>query len=217
MINLILTDDHTIVLDGLKALLTGQDDLNILGEAHSGRELLALLTMQVPDVILMDIALPDCSGIGLSAKVRQEYPSVKILFLSMYTDEEYVFNAIKAGASGYLPKNISQNELLMAIRTIYAGSDYFSESISNIILKSYIKKSRDKEPDTLKSGDVLSKREMEILKLFAEGCSNADISNKLFISIRTVESHKNHIMQKLNLKSTVDLIRFAIKNHIVEI
>lgn len=135
----------------------------------------------------------------------------------MFNSEEYIFNAIKAGAQGYLTKNISQSELLEAIRTVSHGHEYFSESISNIILKSYIKKAKDKEDENLNPENSLSKRELEILKLFAEGHSNPQIAEKLFISTRTVESHKNHIMQKLSLKSTVDLVKFAIKHQIIEL
>lgn len=217
MIRLFLVDDHTIVMDGIKALLKGQDDITITGEARSGAAMMLLLESGLPDIILLDISLPDYSGIELCTMVKEKHSLVKILFLSMYTDEEYVFNAVKAGASGYLTKNISQEELLQAIRTVYNGNDYFSETISNIILKSFIRKSRNHEPDELNQSADLSKRETEILRLFAEGLSNTDISEKLFISIRTVESHKNHIMQKLNLKSTVDLIKFAIRHKIIDI
>jgi DNA-binding NarL/FixJ family response regulator len=216
MIKVLLVDDHTIVRDGIKALLANQQDISIIGEASNGSDLLSLLKSKEPDVVLLDISLPDYSGIELCEMVRHSYPSVQILFLSMYTTEEYIFNAIKAGAQGYLPKNISQSELLLAIRTVSQGTEYFSESISNIILKSYIKKAKDKEPENLNPENGLSKRELEILKLFAEGFSNPQIADKLFISTRTVESHKNHIMQKLSLKSTVDLVKFAIKHQIIE-
>jgi DNA-binding NarL/FixJ family response regulator len=216
MIKVMLVDDHTIVRDGIKALLTDQDDISIIGEASNGRDLLSLLKVHKPDILLLDISLPDYSGIELCEIVRRDYPGIQVLFLSMYTTEEYIFNAIKAGAQGYLPKNISQTELLLAIRTISQGSEYFSESISNIILKSYIKKAKNKEPESLNPEESLSKRELEILKLFAEGFPNPQIAEKLFISTRTVESHKNHIMQKLGLKSTVDLVKFAIRNQIIE-
>jgi DNA-binding NarL/FixJ family response regulator len=217
MIKVILVDDHTIVRDGIKALLTGQDDIAIAGEASNGRDLLSLIKITHADIILLDISLPDYSGIELCEIIKRESPGINILFLSMYNTEEYIFNAIKAGAQGYLPKNISQAELLLAIRSVSQGTEYFSESISNIILKSYIKKAKDKETENLHHENLLSKREMEILKLFAEGLPNPEIAERLFISTRTVESHKNHIMQKLNLKSTVDLVKFAIKHQIIEI
>ena len=216
MIKVILVDDHTIVRDGIKALIAGQEDIIIIGEASSGRDLLSLLKSGQPEIILLDISLPDYSGIELCEIIKRDYSNIQVLFLSMYTSEEYIFNAIKAGAQGYLPKNISQSELLLAIRTVSQGNEYFSDSISNVILKSYIKKAKDKEPENLNPENSLSKREIEILKLFAEGNSNPQIAGKLFISTRTVESHKNHIMQKLSLKSTVDLVKFAIKHQIIE-
>lgn len=215
--SVIIADDHTIVRDGIKALLSEQEDIIIIGEASNGSELFRLLSLTTADIILLDISMPDLSGIEICERLRTEYPQIKVLFLSMYTTEEYIFNAIKAGAHGYLPKNISQPELLEAIRSISQGREYFNETISNIILKSYINKAKNAETENDIREHSLSKRELEVLRLFAEGFSNSEIGTRLFISPRTVESHKNHIMQKINLKSPVDLIKFAIKNHIVEI
>ncbi len=215
--SVIIADDHTIVRDGVKALLSEQEDIVIIGEASNGSELFRLLSLTTADIILLDISMPDLSGIEICERLRTEYPQIKVLFLSMYTTEEYIFNAIKAGAHGYLPKNISQPELLEAIRSISQGREYFNETISNIILKSYINKAKNAETENDIREHSLSKRELEVLRLFAEGFSNSEIGTRLFISPRTVESHKNHIMQKINLKSPVDLIKFAIKNHIVEI
>jgi two-component system response regulator NreC len=130
----------------------------------------------------------------------------------MYTTEDYIFNAIKAGAKGYLPKNISRNELFNAVKEVSAGNEYYSETISNIILKSYIRKAKTPDDELQDLGELLSKRETEVLRCFAEGLSNPQIAEKLFISTRTVESHKNHIMQKLNLKTQVELLKYAIKN-----
>ena len=217
MTNIILVDDHMLVRDGIKALLSDNSDICILGEASNGKELLNMLKSSKPHMLLLDISLPDYSGIELCEIIRNEYPEINVLFLSMYTSEDYIFNSIKAGAKGYLPKNISRAELLTAIARVSEGKEYFSESISNIILKSYIKKAKESEPENHITEEDLSKRELEVLKLFAEGCSNPQIAQKLFISTRTVESHKNHVMQKLNLKSPVDLIKFAIKNHIIDI
>lgn len=197
--------------------MSEQEDIVIIGEASNGSELFRLLSLTTADIILLDISMPDLSGIEICERLRTDYPQIKVLILSMYTTEEYIFNAIKAGAHGYLPKNISQPELLEAIRSISQGREYFNETISNIILKSYINKAKNAETENDIREHSLSKRELEVLRLFAEGFSNSEIGTRLFISPRTVESHKNHIMQKINLKSPVDLIKFAIKNHIVEI
>ncbi|NVN94851.1 MAG: response regulator transcription factor [Bacteroidetes bacterium] len=216
-IKIMLIDDHQIVRDGIKVLLESLENVEVIGEASNVAELLEKLKDVQPDIIVTDISMPDISGIELTKIINEDkkYANIKILILSMYTNEDFVFNAIKAGAKGYLPKNTTRKELFEAVNTIYNGDEYFSESISNIILKSYIKKVKSDENGEKK--EALSIREIEILKLFAEGMANQEIADKLFISIRTVESHKNHIMQKLALKTTVDLLKFAIKNKIVEI
>lgn len=216
-IKIMLVDDHQIVRDGIKALLESLDNVQVIGEASNVPELLDKLEITKPDIIVTDISMPEISGIELTRIINEntKYCGIKVLILSMFTNEDFIFNAIKAGAKGYLPKNTNRRELFEAVNTIYNGDEYFSESISNIILKSYIKKAKNEDQADKK--EELSVRETEILKHFAQGMSNQEIADKLFISIRTVESHKNHIMQKLELKSTVDLIKFAIKNKIVEL
>lgn len=216
-IKIMLVDDHQIVRDGIKALLESLENVQVIGEASNAKELLEKLKSCKPDIIVTDISMPDISGIELTKIIneKEEFSGIKVLILSMFTNEDFIFNAIKAGANGYLPKNTTRRELFEAVNTIYNGDEYFSESISNIILKSYVKKAQNEELTEKK--ESLSVRETEILKHFAQGLSNQEIADKLFISIRTVESHKNHIMQKLELKSTVDLIKFAIKNKIIEL
>ncbi len=216
-IKIMLVDDHQIVRDGIKALLESLENVQVIGEASNAKELLEKLKNCKPDIIVTDISMPDISGIELTKIIneKEEFSGIKVLILSMFTNEDFIFNAIKAGANGYLPKNTTRRELFEAVNTIYNGDEYFSESISNIILKSYVKKAQNEELTEKK--ESLSVRETEILKHFAQGLSNQEIADKLFISIRTVESHKNHIMQKLELKSTVDLIKFAIKNKIIEL
>lgn len=216
-IKIIIVDDHPIVRDGIKTLLADADDMVIIGEAGNYTELQEILTRLMPDVIIMDISLPDVSGIEITKMLTEQYPDIKILILSMYTGEDFIFNAIKSGAKGYLPKNTTRKEIYDAIHAVYFNEEYFSESVSNIILKSYVHKAKTADQLPEKHEDKLTVREIEILKLFAGGKSNQEIADELFISIRTVESHKNHIMQKLELKSTVDLIKFAIKTKIVEI
>jgi len=216
-IKIFLVDDHQLILDGIKALLSGVNDISIIGEATNGNELLEKIPLARPDVILMDISLPDVSGIELTRIISKKHPASKILILSMYTNEDFVFNAMKAGARGYLPKNTSRQEILDAIYTIHAGQEFFGESISQVILKSFLRKVTEPEKNTGEGTQPLTSRELEILKLFAEGFNNKEISNKLDISIRTVESHKNHIVKKLGLKSTVEMVKFAIRNKIVEL
>ncbi len=216
-LKIILVEDHQIVRDGIKALLADAPGMSVAGEAASGQELKELLQQQETDLIIMDISLPDISGIELTKALTESHPSIKVLILSMHTGEDFIFNAIKAGAKGYLPKNTTRKELLDALNAIANNEEYFSESVSNIILKNYIQKAKNGGKEPQANEEKLTGREIEILKLFAGGMANQEIADKLFISIRTVESHKNHIMQKLELNSTVDLIKFAIKNKIIEI
>jgi DNA-binding NarL/FixJ family response regulator len=216
-IEIFLVDDHQLVRDGIKALLAGIADIRIIGEANNGNELLEAIKSQQPAIILMDISLPDISGIDLTRMLSLSHPDIRVLILSMYTNEDFVFNAMKAGARGYLPKNTSRQELLDAIYAIRDGHEFFSDSISKVILKRFLRQATQPETDSEDSPQPLTNREQEILKLCAEGFNNKEISIRLGISIRTVESHKNHIVKKLGLKSTVEMVKFAIKNKIVEL
>jgi len=216
-IRIFLVDDHQLVRDGIKALLTSADDLTILGEAASGAECFDKIAREAPDILILDISLPDTNGIEITRRVTAEYPATRVLILSMYTNEDFIFNAIKAGARGYLPKNTSREELLDAIHAIHQGEEFFADSITRIMLRSYVRKAKEDEPAGPGAPVPLTTREIEILKLFAEGFINKEISDRLDISIRTVETHKNHIMKKLELKSTVELIKYAIRHKIVEI
>ncbi len=215
-IKIILTEDHQILRDGVKVLIVSEN-IEIVGEAASGAELWKLLEKETPDLILMDISLPDISGIELTREITLKKPEIKVLILSMYTDESFINQAIKAGAKGYLHKNTTREEMLTAIDSVYQGSDFYSENISKVILKSYIDKAKLKSDEIANPNEILSKRELEILKMFADGYINKEIADRLFISIRTVESHKNHIMQKLNLKTQVELVKFAIKHNLISV
>ena len=214
-IRIILVDDHQLVRAGIANLLAGEPGFEIIGEATEAKDFFDLLRVKQPEIAILDIALPGMSGIDITKKLHNDFPGIRILILSMHTSEEFIFNAINSGARGYLPKNTSRKELVEAVYAIHRGEEYFAESISNVILKSYIKKAKSDVQDEDNSENLLSKREIEVLKLFAEGKTNQEIADKLFISIRTVESHKNHIMARLELKTTVDLVKFAIRNNIV--
>ncbi len=215
-IKIILTEDHQLLRDGIKALIASEN-IEIVGEASTGEGLWKLMESVLPDIILMDISLPDISGIELTREMSERYPEVKVLILSMFTDESFINQAIKAGAKGYLHKNTTREEMLVAIDTVYSGSEFYSDNISKIILKSYIDKAKKNGEDNSNPHEILSKREIEILKMFAEGFINKEIADRLFISIRTVESHKNHIMQKLNLKTQVELVKYAIRHNLINI
>ena len=214
VIKIILTEDHQILRDGIKALIASRN-IEIVGEASTGIELWKLLETEIPDIILMDISLPGTSGIELTRLISERFPLIKVLILSMFTDESFINQAIKAGAKGYLHKNTTREEMLIAIESVYAGNEFYSDNISKIILKNYIEKAKTHSSEINNTHEILSKREIEILKMFAEGFINKEIADRLFISIRTVESHKNHIMQKLNLKTQVELVKYAIRHNLV--
>ena len=216
-IKIILVDDHQIVRDGIKSLLSDNSQIEIIGEAQSAYELFNLLKIQIPDIVLLDIALPTMSGIEVSKILSNDFPQIKKLILSMYTSEDFIFNALKTGINGYLPKNTTRDELVLAINEVNNGNEYFSKSISDTILKSYVKSAKYGKNISDDKSTNLTNREQEILLHVVEGMNNPSIAEKLNISIRTVETHKTSIMRKLNLNSTVDLVKFAIKNNIIEL
>ncbi len=217
MIKVLVVDNHQIVRDGIFALLTKETDMEIVGELSSGEELFEKLENIQPDVIIMDIALPNMSGIDVAMRLKREYSDVKVIMFSSYTDAESIFNSIQAGVKGFLPKDSSRDHLVEAIRTVHKGMEYMSEKIPNTIVMEYIKMSEKTKGDKFSQSKVkaLTDREKQILTHIAEGHPNREIGKMLFISARTVETHKNNILRKLELRSTIDLVKFAIKNKMV--
>jgi len=216
-IRIFLVEDHDLVRDGLKALLTSIPDIAIIGEASTGKSLFDKLKIVQPDVIVLDISLPDISGIEITKRLRHEYPQIRVLILSMYTHEDFVTGAIRSGARGYLPKNTSRDELVKAIYAVYRGEEFFGDTISKILVQSFMRSTVEKEELKDRPSYNLSSRELEILKLYSEGLNNKDIGLKLNISVRTVETHKNHIMKKLGIRSPVEMVKFAIRNKIINL
>jgi len=209
IIKVIIIDDHQIVRDGIKAILSSAENIFIVGEGGSADDCFEILNNEKVDVALVDISLPQKSGIELTKELSARYPDIKVLVLSMYTSEDFIISAINAGAKGYLPKNTTKKELVNAIVKINKGEEFFSPNISDILLKSYINKAKVNCNEKKKIS--LSEREMEILQLYAEGLTNQQISERLFISVHTVATHKSHIMQKLNIKTTLQLLKYAIE------
>lgn len=214
-IKIVLVDDHQMFRDGVKSVLSDEANIELIGEIGNGKDLYELLKSKSPDLIITDISMPDISGIEITRFVAENYPNIKILVLSMHSNEEFITKALSAGANGYLPKDTSMKELLEAINTIYRGENYFNKGISDTILKSIINKSKSAN-ESAKS-ESLTKREKEIVCLVVDGFTNKEIAERLFISIRTVDSHKNNIMQKLNLKSSVELVKYAIRNNLAKL
>jgi two-component system, NarL family, response regulator NreC len=213
-IRIIIADDHTIFREGICSLLAEHSGIEIVAEAGNGVDLINLTLKFEPDLVITDITMPGLSGIKAIEKIKQLKPEIKTLVLSMHNSVEFIHNAIQSGADGFLPKDTEQKELVDAIFSITAGESYFNKSISSEFIKDFNKlhKAKDKDPRS-----VLSKRELEVLKLFSEGFSNKEISDKLFISQRTVESHKSHIMQKLQLKSQVEMVKVCIKYNLTDL
>lgn len=216
-IKIILVDDHQIVRDGIVSLLSNNPEIEIIGQAASAYEFFDLLKTHTPDVVLLDISLPTMSGIEISKILGADYPHIRILMLSMYTSEDFIFNALKSGIHGYLPKNTTRDELVKAIHEIFDGREYFSKSISDTILKSYVNSARQGNTVSEDRLGSLTNREKELLRYIVEGLGNPQIAEKLNISIRTVETHKTSILKKLGLNNIVDLVKFAIKNKIIEL
>jgi DNA-binding NarL/FixJ family response regulator len=218
MIKVILVDDHQIFRDGIVSLFSDQDEIQIVDVASDGDEALNRMQYSKPDVMLLDISMPGKSGIEVISEAKAILPELKILILSMHTGEEYIFKAIRAGALGFLAKqNTTKTELLKAIKSIYEGREYFNESIALIMQQHYVNNARNVDDVAKTNYNLLSNREKEILMLVLEGLSNNEISKKLFVHIRTVETHKTNVMQKLGLKNSIELVKFAIKNDLFDI
>ncbi len=217
MIKVLVVDNHQIVRDGIFALLTKQTDIEIVGEVSNGKELFEKLETVTPDIVVMDIVLPEVSGIDVAITLKIEYPDIKVIMFSSYTDAESIFYSIQAGVKGFLPKDSSRDHLVEAIRTVHKGMEYMSEKIPNTIVMEYIKMSDKAKGDKFSQTRVksLTDRERQILMHIAEGYPNREIGKMLYISARTVETHKNNILRKLELRSTIDLVKFAIKNKMV--
>ncbi|MEQ9301820.1 MAG: response regulator transcription factor [Cyclobacteriaceae bacterium] len=213
-IKIIVVDDHALVRQGIISMLASVDAIEITGEAENGVLAMELLESGLPDILLVDINMPKMDGVTLSEKAIELYPDLKVIILSMDVTMGYVKKSIQAGVKGYIPKDSSRDTLIEAITKVHNGEKFFSERVSEVILKGFYENDLSDKPK--KTGD-LSKREEEVLKLIASGMSNRDIADKLFISIRTVDAHRNHIIQKLKLRSTAELVKYAIKNQIIEL
>lgn len=216
-IKVLIVDDHQIVRDGIKRIIKDEDTIELIGSVGSGNEALDFISNNKPDIVITDLSMPNMSGIMLTEKINKSYPDIKVLILSMYNNEEYVVSAIQAGAKGYLPKQDSTTDILLeAISKIAEGDEFYSPSISKKVIKSYINNAKNSGIGDIAKKYQLTSREKEILKLYVEGFTNNEIAEKLNLSVFTIKTHKNNIMQKYNFKSNVQMIKFALRNNIVE-
>ena len=217
MIDIAIFDEHKLVLDSLSGLLSGITDFRVVLTCDDRNVLTDKLKVIQVHVLILNMHDISVRNLNLIVQLNINNPKLKILIVSVIDTEDIVLKTIKAGAKGFLGKDSDRNDLLEAVYTLRNGHDYYSKSITHILLNRYISNLKADELNQNADLSNLSSRQVEILKLWGESYSNQDIADRFFISVRTVESHKNHIMQKLNLKSTVDMVKFAIKNNIIEI
>lgn len=209
----VIAEDHTIVREGLRALLSAGSDFEIVGEAEDGREAIKCVGNLMPDLVLMDLSMPRMHGIDAIREIKRQNPQSKILVLTVHKTEEYIIAAFQAGADGYVLKDATHAELLMAIKNVLVGRPYLSPSISERVLAGYLEGKRSLKPKS--SWDTLTPREREILKLIAEGYKNKKIADLLCISVKTVEKHRSNLMHKLQLHSVSALTAFAMEKGLV--
>ena len=212
-IRIVLADDHKLMRSGLRVLLEQQQDFAVVGEASDGREAVSLVSSQKPDVLVMDIGMPNLNGIEAAAQITQNHPEISIVMLSMHSDESYVLRALKAGAKGYLLKDSAETDLIRAVHSVAEGKSFFSPAVSKVLLDDYVRKL--KRSGTEDPYDLLTPREREVLQLVAEGKSNKDVAQLLNLSVYTVETHRSNIMEKLNLHGVPELILYAVRKGII--
>lgn len=214
-IRVLLAEDHTIVRKGLRSLLDAEADVEVVGEADNGRQAIEQVCELHPDVVLMDITMPELSGLEATRRIKTRYPQVQVLVLTMHANEQYVLEILRAGASGYLVKQSAVAEMMLAIRAVHRGDSFLSPAISRQVIDEYSRRAEAALGDT--QYDRLTPREREVLQLVAEGHSNREIADMLCISIKTVEAHRSHLMDKLDLHNTAELTRYAIARGLIAI
>jgi two-component system, NarL family, response regulator NreC len=208
-IRILLADDHTVVRQGFKRILSAQADMEIVGEAANGREAVELAGQLRPDVVVMDVAMPELNGIEAARRLGQTVPHARVLALSMHKDSVYVREILRAGARGYLLKDSPATDLLAAVRAVASGEGYLSPSVSNAVLDDYRR-------HVTNPIDLLTSREREVLQMIAEGKTNKEIAGVLNLSVYTVDAHRGRVMEKLNLHSINELVRFAVRNGLID-
>ena len=211
---ILLADDHKIMRDGLRSLLEKQDDMEVVAEADNGRKAVQLAQDKKPDLVIMDISMPELNGIEATRQIVSTLPGVKVIALSMHSDKRFVAGMLQAGASGFLLKDCASQELTSAIRTVARDKHYLSPEIAGVMIEDYVSLANATESVTTAS---LTNREREVLQLIAEGWSTKDIASHLFVSIKTVETHRRQIMKKLDIHSVADLTKYAIREGLTSV
>jgi DNA-binding NarL/FixJ family response regulator len=212
-LRILLADDHIVMRTGLRALLERQPNLEVVGETENGRETVALAASLRPDVVVMDVGMPVLNGIEATQTIVTQCPTIAVVILSMHADESYVMRALKAGARGYLLKDSAAEDLIGAIQAISQGKAFFSPKVSRILAEDYVRVLKQK--GAVDTYDLLTSREREILQLLVEGRANKEVATALNISPYTVETHRSHILQKLNLHNSAELVLYAVRKGII--
>ncbi|KAF0236327.1 MAG: two component LuxR family transcriptional [Prolixibacteraceae bacterium] len=212
-IKVLLVDDHQLFREGIATLLFSAENIEVIAQAEDGADAIEKVKHYKPDVVLLDIAMPRMNGIEAAKKIKILNPAVKVITLSMHSDKQYVKGVLEAGADGYLLKNCTYRQLTDAVQTVYEGKKYLSQDITEMVINGYLSPSKSEEREY----DKLSEREKEIFMLFAHGKSTREIGEKLFISVKTVNTHKQNILAKLKLTSNAELVKYALKNGLISI
>lgn len=213
-IKVLVADDHAIVREGVRMILAKEKDIEVVGEAEHGQQALDLVETHEPDVVVMDISMPGMGGIEATQKVKERHPRVNVLALTMHEDESYVFQLLRAGASGYVLKRAAAQDLVQAVRAAARGEAFLYPSVARKVVEDYLR--RVEVGEERERYDGLTGREKEILTLIAEGLANQEIAQKLYISIKTVQTHRAHILEKLGLHDRTELVRYAIRKGLIE-
>jgi len=213
-VRILLVDDHRIVRDGLRALIENQPDMEVIGEADNGRDALRLAEESSPDLVVMDLSMPGLNGIETTRRIVSEVKGARVVVLSMHSDKRFVHEALRAGAAGYLLKDSAFEELAQAVATVMRGQSYLSPAIAGIVVDAW---ARDARQEGAETRSVLTPREREVLQLLAEGRNTKQIAAALRVSVKTVETHRQHVMEKLGLRSVAELTKYAIREGLTTI
>ncbi|MCB0659684.1 MAG: response regulator transcription factor [Saprospiraceae bacterium] len=215
MIQVLIADDHTMFVDGIESILSPEKDIQVAGRCYEGTEVIPFLQKTPVDIVLLDVNLPGMSGIEVSKAIGADFPTVKVLAISMFNEESIVTEILNHGAKGYILKNTGREELLKAIKTISNGESYFSQEVTETIMKGLMNR-RKASSKSSQFFPKLSRREKEVLKLIAQEFTTQEIADTLYISLKTVESHRSSLLSKLNARNSVGLVRIALENHLLE-
>ncbi len=220
-VRILIADDHSVVRSGIRMVLQSSPEFTVIAEAEDGEEAVELAAKHKPEVVVMDISMPQLNGIEATAKMKQNDPNIKVIILTVHADEEYVFQILRAGASGYVLKSAGKKEIFAAIRSAISGERFFSPGISNLIIEGFINRTKEPTPkpvaNTGSGKQQLTKREIEVLEYIAQGYTNRKIADTLFLSVRTVNTHRTNLMQKLDIHDTARLVRYAIETGLVKL